>query len=324
MDLTIEEIAPILENYDLGSPLSLSRLRSGFANENYHLITDVGEALFRVCREKSKEEIQYELRVLQRLKKEAFPAAYPIQRRNGSFISRLKENVIVASEMKSVKEGNDCVLLMDFIAGGEPKQNPETVREIARATARLNSIEVNSDLRRANALGPDLCHEIMMKLDAGDHTFSYPEIFNYFREETERLIEPLSKELPTGLIHGDIFPDNTIFQGDRLKAIVDFEEVCTDSLLVDVGVTINGFCFPDDRLDENLLDIFLKTYQEIRPLSSLEWKLLPYYIEWGAHAMIAWHLKYLLDEQDSRKMGRLQFFMKRVKELRKKDVRFHD
>ena len=242
MGPTLSEVDVILQEYDLGSARSLERLRSGYANMNYRLEIGGqacdeekvsrhgrgnGKVLLRICREKSMNDIEYELKVMDRLRSVDFPAAYPIRRKDGGFISEHDLGLVVVYQ---------------FIEGNEPECNRDTVAEIARAVGELNSMEGWEDLQRKNALGIDLCHDVIAQFD--DAPCQYPDIYKWFKEETAYLDPALGEELPKGLIHGDVFPDNTIFRGNSLLAILDWEEVCTDTLLIDVGVTINGFCFP--------------------------------------------------------------------------------
>ncbi len=298
--VTLQQTIGITSFYGLGEPVAIERLSSGYSNENYKLQTAKGTFLFRICREKDEKEILHEMKVLERLSEVKFPAAYPLKDREGKYIFHGSMGLIT---------------IFDFIEGHEPVISPETVQEAGRAVAQLNSFKDWQALERKNALSLDLCYRNIEGF--GTSRYEHPGIFDYFREETEFLDGPLKEKLPRGLVHGDVFPDNTIFQGHKLAAILDFEEVCTDHFLYDVGVTINGFCFRENRLDPEIMDIFLRAYNTIRPLTEKENELLPYYIQWGAHAMIAWHLKHLLMNEDPRKKERLRYFMDRVVRLRK-------
>ena len=82
-------------------------------------------------------------------------------------------------------------------------------------------------------------------------------------------------------------------------------------------MAINGFCFAENDINEILLTTFLKEYDKIRPLTEKEWKLLPYYIQWGAHGMISWHLRhYLMFKENPKQLKRVTELMNRVKRLR--------
>jgi len=300
MRLTIKDTNKVLQNYDLGEVSITKRLTSGFANINYKIKTTKSNFLFRICAEKSLKEIQYEIKVMNELRKIKFPTAFPIKRKDGEFINKTKFGEVV---------------IYDFAVGGEPNVNEKTAKEIAKAVAKLNTLRNWKELKKGNAINLKLCRDNIGKFDSAKNKYS--EIFEYFKEETEFLSKPLKEKVPQGLVHGDIFPDNTKFKGNKLVAILDFEEVCTDNLLFDIGVTINGFCFQNNKLNPKLLEVFMEEYQKIRKISPKERKLLPYYIQWGAHAMICWHLKHLLNRKETKKLNRVKYLMNRVKRLRK-------
>lgn len=291
-----KEVNEILQNYDLGEFKSIKALSHGFANLSYKLVTTQGVYLFRICKEKSSKELELEIKILNKLKKIKFPTAFPIAKLDGEYINFSK------------KYGE--IILYDFIEGKEPKANNQTVQEIAKAVAKLNSIKNTKTIERENALTIKLCKSLIRKFKNAKH--KYPKIFEFFKEHVKALEKPLQVKVPKGLVHGDVFTDNTIFKGNKLKAIVDFEEVCVDNLLFDVAMTINGFCFKNNKLDQKLMDIFLKEYNKVRKMSSKELSLLMDYIKWTALATIAWHLKHLLVKREKCKLDRVNYLMNRI------------
>ncbi|MBK7073837.1 MAG: phosphotransferase [Myxococcales bacterium] len=50
-----------------------------------------------------------------------------------------------------------------------------------------------------------------------------------------------------GIIHGDLFRDNVLWQADRVVAVLDFEQASSGSLPYDVAVAINDWCWPGER-----------------------------------------------------------------------------
>ena len=174
----------------------------------------------------------------------------------------------------------------------EPELNHQTAGEIATCLAKLNNFKSFGKYPRKNVIHMDYCFELIEQFKTAP--FQYPEIYAYFEDQTEYLLKPVSQTLPIGLIHGDVFPDNTLFQNGRLLALIDFEEACVDKLLMEIGMCINGFCFVNNCLDLSLMETFLFNYNQIRKITKKEWELIYIYIQWAAHGMISWHLRHFL------------------------------
>jgi homoserine kinase type II len=82
--------------------------------------------------------------------------------------------------------------------------------------------------------------------------------------------------LPQGVIHADLFPDNVFFLGDKLSGLIDFYFACTDTLVYDVAVCLNAWCFESDHsYNVTKGQALLANYAKTRPLSPQEWENLP-------------------------------------------------
>ena len=70
---------------------------------------------------------------------------------------------------------------------------------------------------------------------------------------------------PKGFIHSDLFRDNTLFDGDELKGILDFYELNKDEWLFDIAITLNDFCteYPSITLNEDKAVAFLNAYESV-------------------------------------------------------------
>jgi homoserine kinase type II len=85
---------------------------------------------------------------------------------------------------------------------------------------------------------------------------------------------PVRRAAAQGIIHGDLFRDNVLWDGDRISAILDFEQASGGSLVYDLAVCINDWCwtiFP--RFD--LAAALVAGYSRVRPLSPADRVALP-------------------------------------------------
>ena len=305
MVLDIDEISKICKLYGINEVVDAQLLTSGFANRNYRVETEKGIFFYRICTQQEDiKNIIDEVNILSELKKINFPTAYLIPKDDGSYISDSEQGK---------------VLIYEFKEGSEPELNHQSAGEIAKWVAALNSFKDFEKYPRKNIISLDCCFELIREFKTAP--FQYSEIYAYFEEQTQYLLKPVSETLPKGLIHGDVFPDNTIFKDGRLSALIDFEEVCIDNLLMEIGMCINGFCFIDNKLDIPLLETFLVEYNKIRQITEKESELLYYYIQWAAHGMLSWHLRhFLIYKENFKQLARVNELMERVQILRQKKL----
>ena len=250
------------------TPLAL-----GFANENFRIDSSGKTTMIRICKQQPVASIEKEIEFMQIIRSQGLKVAYPISNETGSDI---------------FQSGEFPALMYDFVEGHDAPLNSEPRKQIAREVAKLNSIEVPDGFIKLNFQN---CIELEAKLDAAPHQF--PKVFAHFRSELMLLEKYVHLDLPTGFVHGDVFPNNTIFQRNELKAIIDFEEFAVETLLFDVAMTIVGFCLDDEfRVDQKAKQELLEGYESVRPLSRSEKEALPYFIRWAALAMISWHLEF--------------------------------
>ncbi len=93
--------------------------------------------------------------------------------------------------------------------------------------------------------------------------------------EEYRQVESL--DLPRGLIHGDLFQDNALFDTDgKLTGVIDFYHACHDILIQDLAIAINDWCIEDGGItSETLQTAILRGYESVRPLTDNEHEFLP-------------------------------------------------
>ena len=82
--------------------------------------------------------------------------------------------------------------------------------------------------------------------------------------------------LPQGVIHADLFPDNVFFLGDKLSGLIDFYFACTDTLVYDVAICLNAWCFETDHsFNVTKGRALIAGYQSKRALMAAEKSALP-------------------------------------------------
>ena len=94
-------------------------------------------------------------------------------------------------------------------------------------------------------------------------------------EAVERVVDLLNHkdiaELPAGVVHGDLFRDNVLFDGPKLTGVIDFHHAARGYLVYDLAVAVNDWCGdPDGALDPGRAAALVGAYHRFRPLTDIE------------------------------------------------------
>jgi homoserine kinase type II len=91
--------------------------------------------------------------------------------------------------------------------------------------------------------------------------------------------------LPRGLVHGDLFRDNVLFNERGLTGVLDFHHAARGPLLFDLAVAANDWCTDSSGvLDPERTLTLLRAYHGIRPLVSAEAIFFPAFTLYAALA----------------------------------------
>jgi homoserine kinase type II len=86
------------------------------------------------------------------------------------------------------------------------------------------------------------------------------------------------QSLPAGVVHGDIFRDNVLFEDESLTGIIDFHHAARGKLIYDLAVIANDWCCDrNGHLNPEKILALLKGYHGLRPLTRQEiWFFSPF------------------------------------------------
>jgi homoserine kinase type II len=79
------------------------------------------------------------------------------------------------------------------------------------------------------------------------------------------------RRLPHGVVHGDLFRDNALFEEERLTGVIDFHHAAHAPLAFDLAVVAADWCRSEEGgLDRNRMLALLQAYHGERALTPLE------------------------------------------------------
>lgn len=277
--LSRRDIQEIAGKYELKVTDS-EPIDQGAGNTSYLIRTKGGKYILTIF-EIEPIQVEHMSKVLRLLEKHKYPAP------------RIKTTV--SGEALTKKKGK-AVLIKPYIEGKVVRNLHESgIEQVGTALANLHEIPAPDYL-------PDQ-HMYVVE--------NYPKVIeqeldrNYKEWVEERygnFLKNIPSRLPIGLVHGDLFYDNILFNGEKLKGILDFEAVCRIYKIFDLGMTTVGICTEDTEVKVDKVKALVKGYQEVRLLEDGEKDSLQMFIECAAILTSTWRFwKYELDEPDIEK-----------------------
>jgi homoserine kinase type II len=261
-DVSEGELGAFLGDYSVGDLLSYKGIAEGSENSNYLLHTTTGAYILTLYeRRVERADLPFFLGLMDHLAKKGVVCPLPVHRKDGAIIGEV---------------AGRAAALITFLEGmWMRKPTTAQCREVGKALAAMHLAGADFPLSRPNALQIDGWR----KLWAGSRDRA-EEVEPGLVAEVDRDFAEMErnwpKDLPEGVIHADLFPDNVFFLGDKLSGLIDFYFACNDFYAYDLATCLNAWCFEKDH-SYNLTKstALLAGYQSVRPLTHAEFVALP-------------------------------------------------
>ncbi|MGD0525739.1 MAG: homoserine kinase [Polyangiaceae bacterium] len=246
----------LLGAYGRGPLRALEGIAGGSVNSNFVLETEQGRVFLRLYEEQDLAGATRETAMLGRLAAKGVSTPAPLRRVDGALVS------VVRGKPAALFPWCDGTMLCQ--AG----VTPTAARRVGEALARMH----RAGATEAAPAGRFGFPELMQRLDriaaSGDARFA--PLVPSLQASLETVRAARDEGLPHGLIHGDLFRDNVLWDaGGAIAALLDFESACAGSYAYDLMVTILSWCFVDD-LDAGLASALCEGYDRVRPLTEPE------------------------------------------------------
>jgi homoserine kinase type II len=267
-EVSDEDLQTFVAQYDLGEVVSCKGIAEGVENTNYLLqaLPDGAAApdsyiLTLYEKRVRAEDLPFFLALMEHLAAHGISCPTPVHGTDGAALRRLcgKPAVIVS-----------------FLTGMWPRRNtPQQCAALGAALAQMHVAGAGFEMHRANDMSIDGWRKLLQASHARAHEIQ-PGLADTLTAELDYLSANWPKDLPTGVIHADLFPDNVFFLGDELSGLIDFYFACDDFLTYDLAVCLNAWCFETDgSFNITKARALLRRYAEARPLSAAEFAALP-------------------------------------------------
>jgi homoserine kinase type II len=261
-DIAEDDLKWFLTEYDAGTLLSYKGIAEGVENSNFLMHTSKAPLILTLYEKRvEKGDLPFFLGLMQHLSARGLSCPLPLPRKDGALLGTLS--------------GRPAALISFLEGMWLRKPEAKHCREVGKALAQMHVAGEGFSLTRPNALSLEGWQTLWDKSEARADEVE-PGLQNEIRSDLNFLRAYWPKDLPDGVIHADLFPDNVFFLGDELSGLIDFYFACNDLLAYDVSICLNAWCFEKDGAYNITKGTqMLEGYQSVRPMSDAEIKALP-------------------------------------------------
>ena len=250
--------------YNLGKLLNYKGIQEGIENTNYFTQTDRGKFILTVYEKRVEEkDLPFFMGLMRNLFNANFPSPEPIINKHGNYVTEI-------SGKKAA--------VVSFLDGFAKKNlNPNDCHKVGIQAAKLHLITKNLSGKRENKLSVNSWRKIYQKVQK-DCSRIQLNLTKIIEKNLDEIENNWPKNIPSGIIHADLFPDNIFFKNDRLTGIIDFYFSCYDFYVFEIAICLNALCFEGQK--ENLsfnvtkAKKFIDGYSSIKKLTEEEKKYL--------------------------------------------------
>ncbi|MGB0128542.1 MAG: homoserine kinase [Rhodocyclaceae bacterium] len=254
-----EQCAAWLERYELGTLSAIVPIPEGIQNTNYFVTTDKGRYVLTLYERIGQAELRFYLRLLTHLADHGIPCPTPVTANDGEPLGTLN--------------GKPAAIMSHLPGRSLSTPDPRHCAALGTLLARLHLAAEACPERIDNPRGMRWCREtgaqLLPALPADEQTLLQDEL----RFQALFRLE----DLPRGIVHGDVFRDNVLFDTEtpghapRISGIIDFYFAGADSLLFDLAVAANDWCLgADEDLARDRTGALLQAYHRVRPMTAIE------------------------------------------------------
>ena len=199
--LSKAQIIRLLKKYDLGSLLNFKGIKDGIENTNYLVITTKGKFILTIFENRVKSSnLPFFLKLMSHSNSFGVKCPEPLEDKNGNFIN-------------SIKSKNSLFLL--FLEGNSKKRwSSETCFKVGKALANFHKVNRNLKLKIKNDFSISYWEKLFSIMKKNSFLKN-----NFIKNELFYVKSNWPKNLPRGIIHADLFPDNVFFKKKKILLV---------------------------------------------------------------------------------------------------------
>lgn len=252
---TAEALASFVDAYALGRLVSSRGIEAGTVNTSYALELEAGRYFLRIYEEQDAAGAAREAEVLAHLAAHGVPTPAPVVARDGAAMR------ILAGKPAAVFPWVDG----DIIC--QRGVTPSAAHAVGAALARVHLAGHAPRARLDEGRFAPSALVVRSERIAASKDAEARALMESLRDAVGRYAARRRRDVPRGLVHGDLFRDNVLWDGARIAALLDFESAHDGPFAFDLAVTILSWSY-GSMFDTTIARAMVTGYRSVRELEA--------------------------------------------------------
>ena len=258
-----KDISYINKKFEVKKIINFKGIKQGIENTNYLLKSKNNKFILTIFEKRvSKKEIPFFMKLMDKLNDSKINCPKPLRNKNGNYLIKIK---------------NKTACIVSFLEGKDKKSlNLKNCYDIGKIIAQMHLTTERIKLYRKNSMGIKNLNPLLKSIKFKSKKF--PNIEKFLKTNFRDINKSWPKNLPNGIIHGDLFIDNIFFKNNKLLGIIDFYFAANDYFMYEIAICVNALCFDKKNLkfkiNKKKIKNLIKGYESIKKISFKEKKSL--------------------------------------------------
>ena len=258
--ITTDEARAFIAPYRVGDIIDFQNIAAGVENSNFFVTTTEGRYVLTIFEKIPRQDLDFYMGLMLHLHQKGVPCAAPLATADNVAIRELK--------------GKPAALVTRLPGNDIAHPAPPDCFAVGAALARMHEAAQSFNLKMPNWRGLSwwrrYASDLQIHLSLTENAQIAAEISH--QQHFDKL------GLPHGVIHGDLFRDNILWDdhgSHHTPQMIDFYFACNEQWLFDVAVTVNDWCldysaYPEAKLHVPNARALLSGYASVRPYTGSE------------------------------------------------------
>ena len=255
-----KDISSLINNYQINKIEKFKGIKKGIENTNYLLKTKQNKFILTIFEKRvKKKDLPFFMNLMEKLNHKKIICPKPLRTKKGTHITNIKTK---SACIVTFLEGKDKTIL-----------NNKNCFDVGKNIAKFHKVTTKLKLYRQNSMSIHRLNDLLKTIKFKSNQIT-PNLKNTLNLCLKDIKNKWPKNLPQGIIHGDLFIDNIFFNKNKFSGFIDFYFSSNDYLTYEIAICINALCFDKKKnkfvMNSSKIKNLINGYESIRTLSKKE------------------------------------------------------